>query len=311
LLRDSKRFGEDFTDQWLGLAAIDRLMPDTRLIRKFTAAHRQGMKDEVTLTFREVLDNNRSVVELIAPDHVFTNQSVGWDIYGLPEFKPVKKGKGSSVKNGMQRVEVDRYGRIGGLLTMPAIMMATANGVDTQPVLRGVWLLENILGTPPLNPPKAVPALTPDTTGATSPKSRLAAHADEASCAACHREIDPLGFVLENFDPIGRWRDFYPRFVDQNGKSKQIDGSPVDATGTLPGGTALSDVRDLKKWLAENPEPFARCLCEKLLTYATGRTLNYRERSVIAGVVTRQRDEDLKFADLVVELVDSDIFRMK
>lgn len=311
LLRSNKTFATDFTQQWLGLEAVDRLMPDSRLIRKFTSAHRKAMKDEVTLTFRHVLENNQSVKQLIAPDFVFTDENVGWDIYELAYFKPQKKTKKQTVTKGMQLVEVDPGGRMGGLLAMPAIMMATANGVDTQPVLRGVWVLENIMGSPPPDPPNAVPALTPDTAGATTPKERLAAHMAEESCAACHREIDPLGFVLENFDPIGRWRENYPKSIDQDGSSKLVAGAAVDATGMLPGGQKLSDVTDLKRWLAEHPEPFVRCLGEKLLTYATGRKLNYRERSMVADIVTSAQANDYRFADLIVELVDSEVFRTK
>ncbi|QDT62604.1 hypothetical protein SV7mr_51540 [Stieleria bergensis] len=311
LLKNSNTFAEDFTSQWLGLDAVDRLMPDARLIRLFSNDHRQGMRKEVVMTFQHVLDRNQSVTQLIAPDFVFTNEAVGREIYDLPSFKATaKKGKQKTSK-AMKQVAVDPEGRVGGLLSMPAIMMATANGVDTQPVLRGVWLLENILGSPPPEPPKAVPALTPDTAGATSPKARLAAHMAEPSCAACHREIDPLGFVLENFDPIGRWRETYPVYTEQDGKSKRADGLPIDATGTLPSGEDLRDVTDLKKYLVAKPTRFAGCLSEKLMTYATGRSLNYRERQIVSGIVVAAGENDLKFADLIVELVDSEVFRTK
>ena len=311
LLKDSATFAEDFTRQWLGLDAVDRLMPDSRLIRNFTAAHRQGMQQEVVLTFRHVLDNNQSVTTLISPDFVFTDEVVGKDIYQLPSLKQAPKKAKQKAKQGMRQVAVDPSGRVGGLIGMPAVMMATANGVDTQPVLRGVWLLENILGSPPPEPPKAVPALTPDIGGTTTPKARLAAHMAEQSCAACHREIDPLGFVLENFDPIGRWRETYPVYTDQAGNSSRTNGSPIDATGTLPTGEHLRGVADLKQYLTANPTRFACCLSEKLLTYATGRSLNYRERRIVADIVDAARQNDLKFADLVVDLVDSDVFRMK
>ncbi|MEM1069788.1 MAG: DUF1588 domain-containing protein, partial [Planctomycetota bacterium] len=311
LLKNSSTLAEDFTHQWFGLEAVDRLMPDARLIRNFTGAHRQAMHDEVVMTFRYVLDNNQTVTDFIAPDFVFTDEIVGKDIYQLPAFTPAPKTSKRKIKKGMQRVDVDPKGRAGGLLGMPAIMMATANGVDTQPVLRGVWLLENILGSPPPEPPKAVPALTPDIGGATTPKARLAAHMMEQSCAACHREIDPLGFVLENYDPIGRWRDAYPIYSDEGGSSKTKDGLPVDATGTLPTGEQLTDVTDLKQYLSEHPSRFARCLSEKLLTYATGRSLNYRERKMVADIVEEARRNDLKFADLVVDLVTSEVFRTK
>lgn len=311
LLEDSDTFAKDFTRQWLGLDAVNRLMPDGRLIRSFTNAHRQGMQDEVVLTFRHVLDNNQSVTNLITPDFVFTNDVVGSDIYQLPSVRKASRKAKQKSSKGMQKIAVDPFGRVGGLLGMPAIMMATANGVDTQPVLRGVWLLENILGSPPPEPPKAVPALTPDVGGAKTPKARLAAHVAEQSCAACHREIDPLGFVLENFDPIGRWRETYPVYAEQEGRGKRTEGATIDATGTLPTGEQLHDVTDLKMYLAENPMRFAGCLSEKLLTYATGRSLNYRERQIVADIVEAACQNDLKFTDLVVELVNSEVFRTK
>ncbi len=317
-------FAEDFTTQWLGLEKLDNLMPDARLIRNFSEGHRLAMRDEVKLTFQHILKNNLPVSEFIAPDFVFTDPLVGWEIYGIDQFKPPTKTQGknnkqqrkknaSSFRKGMQQLEVPRDGRAGGLLSMPAIMMATANGVDTQPVLRGVWMLENILGSPPPDPPNAVPALTPDTAGAKSPRERLAAHMSSENCALCHREIDPLGFVLENYDPIGRWRDHYPKYLEdeEGGKSKRIDGLAVDATGTLPSGAELTDVTDLKRILSENPEPFARCISEKLLTYATGRQLNYRERAIVAGIVDQQSVNELRFKDLLLALIDSDIFRTK
>lgn len=317
LQREAKRilnsaFAQDFTTQWLGLESLDNLMPDARLIRKFTPEHRNTMRDEVVRTFAHVLDRNLPVRDFIAPDFLFTDALVGWEIYQLEQFKPPKKGSKSSFNKKMQQVSIPRDKRRGGLLSMPAVMMATANGVDTQPVLRGVWMLENILGSPSPEPPNAVPALTPDTTGASTPKARLAAHMQSQSCAVCHRDIDPLGFVLENYDPIGRWRDHYPLYSEnKDGTSEQVDGAEVDATGVLPNGVPLNDVTDLKRWLASNPAPFARCLSERLLTYATGRTLNYRERSIVADRVKQQADNDYRFRDLLLSLIDSEVFRSR
>lgn len=306
----SPRFTRDFTTQWLGLEVLDNLMPDTRLIRKFTSSHRETMRKEVEATFQHVLDNNLPVRELISPDFLLTDALVGWEIYELDQFRPAKKAGKSKRQKKLQQVAIDRDGRRGGLLSMPAVMMATANGVDTQPVLRGVWVLENILGSPPPDPPNAVPALTPDITGASTPKGRLAAHMASDGCAVCHREIDPLGFVLENYDPIGRWRDHYPRYLDQpTGRAKVENGAKVDTQGVLPNGVPLSDVTDLKQWLAENPEPFARCLSEKLMTYATGRELSFRERAMIAKIVRQNVANEYRLRDLMLTLIDSDIFR--
>lgn len=308
----NKAFAEDFTRQWLDLDNITSLMPDERLGR-FSERHRKTIIDEVAATFWHIWSNNLPVTEFIAPDFLFTDFEVGRDIYELKQFTTRKKGQKISKKqrNTIVQVKVPRDGRQGGLLSMSAVMMATANGVDTQPVLRGVWMLENILGTPPPEPPDTVPALTPDTSAATTVKQRLAAHMTEVSCAVCHREIDPLGFVLENFGPVGRWRNHYPAFKDVDGKTVVDKGNAVESDGIMPDGTPLQDVVDLKKWLVKRPELFARCLSEKLLTYATGRKMNYRERQMIAEIVDQQMANDLKFQELVLALVDSQIFRTK
>ena len=310
-LCSSSALAADFTTQWLGLDALNHLMPDVRLMKNFKPTHKASMKREVQRTFQHVLDNNLPVHDLITPDFIFTDERLGWEFYGLEQYKPAKKGKARKIPKGMQQVSIERDARRGGLLTMPAVLMATANGVDTQPVLRGVWVLENIMGSPPPEPPNSVPALTPDTRGTNSPKDRLAAHMASESCAACHKSIDPLGFVLENFDPIGRWRDHYPSYVVNNGKSNRIDGARIDASGKLPDGHGLNDIQDLKRWLKDNPEPFVCCISEKLLSYATGRQMNYRERKIIKEIVASQATNEYRFRDLLLALVQSDIFRSK
>jgi hypothetical protein len=131
------------------------------------------------------------------------------------------------------------------------------------------------------------------------------------SCAACHKAIDPLGFVLENFDPVGRWRDHYPLYVEEKGKSRRVDGAKIDASGMLPDGQALNDIQDLKRWLKDNPEPFVCCISEKLLSYATGRQMNYRERKIIKEIVASQATNEYRFRDLLLALVQSEIFRTK
>ena len=310
-LCSSQALAADFTSQWLGLDTLNHLMPDVRLIQNFKPTHKASMKLEVQRTFQHVLDNNLPVHDLVTPDFIFTDERLGWDFYGLQQYKPAKKRESKKIPKGMQQVTIERDARRGGLLTMPAVLMATANGVDTQPVLRGVWVLENILGNRPPEPPNAVPALTPDTRGTSSPRERLAAHMASESCAACHKAIDPLGFVLENFDPVGRWRDHYPLYVEEKGKSRRVDGAKIDASGMLPDGQALNDIQDLKRWLKDNPEPFVCCISEKLLSYATGRQMNYRERKIIKEIVASQATNEYRFRDLLLALVQSEIFRTK
>ena len=310
-LCSSQALAADFTTQWLGLEPLNNLMPDVRLMKNFKPVHKASMKREVQRTFQHVLDNNLPVHDLVTPDFIFTDEILGWEFHGLQQYQPAGKGETKKIPKGMRQVTIERDAKRGGLLTMPAVLMATANGVDTQPVLRGVWILENILGDPPPDPPDAVPALTPDTRGTNSPKDRLAAHMASESCAACHKSIDPLGFVLEHFDPVGRWRDHYPKYVEEKGQSNRLDGGRIDASGTLPDGEQLNDIQDLKRWLKKNPEPFVRCLSEKLLSYATGRPMNYRERHIIEDIVASQATNDYRFRDLLLALIQSEIFRAK
>jgi len=255
------------------------------------------MKGEVETTFKEILQKNMSVLEFIDPNFIYTDSVIGKEVYKLK--KTPKAGKGKVAK-----VSIPRGTTQGGILSMPAVMMATANGVDTEPVLRGVWILENVLGTPPPEPPKGVPALPPDTTGAKSPRDKLNKHMASASCKSCHEDIDPMGFVLENFDPVGRWRETYPKV----GKGK---GMKIDSSATMPNGTKLNDVRDLKRFLVKNPEYFTGCLARKLMEYATGRHLNYREKKIVNDIVAKNIASGNKFHDLVLDLIDSEVFRAR
>ena len=211
----------------------------------------------------------------------------------------------------MTRVDIEPGGRHGGILGQASVMMATANGVDTQPVLRGVWLLENILGDPVPEPPSNIPAVEPDTTGAKSIRELLQKHNADPSCAACHQKIDPPGFALENFDPVGRWREFYPVYKKVNGKVVRKDGPLVDSKGTMKDGTVLNDVTDLKRYLVNNIDIFGNCLAEKLLVYATGRDLSFGDRKEVERLVREVREGGNGFQDLIVALVLSESFRTK
>jgi hypothetical protein len=211
---------------------------------------------------------------------------------------PIKLTKDSKANRKLRRIKLERGQRAGGLLGQSAIMMATANGVDTQPVLRGVWVLENILGTPPPDPPNNIPALTPDTQGTTTPRELLAAHTKDAECAVCHKRIDPFGFALENFDPVGRWRTRWPKA-----------NKPIDASVVLPDGSTVHGAIELKQWAVANIDQFSRCIAEKLMTYATGRRPNHAEIREISKIVKDNRESDKGFRDLVLSLIQSDTFR--
>ena len=292
----STKFIHDFTSQWLDTDLLDSIMPDNKVFRRFNQSHANMMKDEVETHFKMILTKNMSLKEFIDPDFIYTNNLIGKEIYKLK-----KAPKSESVS----KVSIPRGTTQGGLLSMPAVMMATANGVDTEPVLRGVWILENILGSHLPAPPQNVPALPPDTTGAKDPRDKLAKHMGNASCASCHEDIDPMGFVLESFDPVGRWRTHYPS------AKKNKTGLKVDTSATMADGTELHDVRDLKMYLVKNPEHFANCLAGKLLEYATGRHLNYREKKMKEEIVARNIKNGNKFHDLMLELIDSPIFKAR
>ena len=176
---------------------------------------------------------------------------------------------------------------------------------------RGVWLLENILGDPVPEPPSNIPAVEPDTSGATSIRDLLERHTADASCAGCHKKIDPPGFALENFDPVGRWRDHYPVYEKVGDKVVRKDGLAVDALGTLHDGTKLRDVTDLKRYLVENIDVFGNCLAKKLLIYATGRDLGFGDRQEVESIVKAVREEGNGFQDLIVALVLGEAFRSK
>ncbi len=183
------------------------------------------------------------------------------------------------------------------------MLTVTANGIETSPVVRGVWVLENIFGTPPPPPPPDVEPLEPDTRGATTIREQLNKHRDVAACADCHAKIDPAGFALEVFDPIGGYRSHYAV-----GRRK---GPAVDGSGRLPTGETFQDERGLKKLLLDHKERFAEVLAEKLLTYATGRSMTFRDQPDIKNIATACAENGYGLRDLILGVVTSNTFRQR
>ncbi len=282
-----------FTGQWLGTRKLASIMPDPAF--QFSDADIAMARQEVEWLFAEVLGKNLPMTDFIDPDFTYTSPGFAARNYG---YRGATVGGDEGRR--MARLPLERGGRHGGLLGVAGTMMATANGVDTQPVLRGVWMLDRILGMPPPPPPNDVPALTPDIGGATTPRELLAAHTKEPRCAACHTSIDPFGLVLESYDPVGRWREKWP-------KSKK----PIETAVVLPDGTAVRDAVELKKWLVANIDVFSASFGEKLMTYATGRAPNIAERREIAGIVMEVRRTGGGARDLVLALMDSRTFRTR
>jgi hypothetical protein len=316
---ERERFVQNFTGQWLGTRMLKNIMPDPRLFaaqtiftRNYTEADREAMIAEVEMFFDEILLKNHSVHSFIDPGFSYRNRRLN------QFYDEALEG------NEMRRITFPKGTRQGGILGLASIMMATANGVDTHPVHRGVWLLENVFGQPTPDPPPDIPAVAPDTSGTTTMREQMQAHTTDPICARCHDRIDPLGFVMENFDPIGRWRENYPIYTDPMDGSVPLEsefyankssggrwGPQVDASGILPDGTPLGDVTDLKQYLVGNIDLFAHCLTEKMMVYGTGRSLGFGDRRVVARIVYETSGKEFGFQDLIVAIVCSESFRIR
>ena len=280
-------FVQSFPKQWLNTRSLDFVMPDAKL--KFSDDDLRYARSELKYFFHEILKGNRPLTDFIDPDFCYTTTKFAEKHYKI---------KNAPRKKGYLKIPIKRGHPHGGLLAMAPTMIATANGVDTQPVVRGVWLLEHVIGRPPPEPPKDVPALTPDIRGATTPRELLTQHTSEPKCAGCHQLIDPFGFAFENYNAVGDWRNKWPKI------NKKIDPS-----SRLFDGTAIQGPADLRQWMLKNIDIFGQCLSEKLMTYALGREPNYRERAELRTVVQNNIKNGQGFRELVIDLVKTKTFR--
>ncbi|MFP6657835.1 MAG: DUF1588 domain-containing protein, partial [Pirellulales bacterium] len=201
--------------------------------------------------------------------------------------------------DGFRKVKLNDPRR-GGIFTQPSVMTATANSVDTSPVVRGVWVLENVLGTPPAPPPPDVEPLAPDLRAAKTIREQLELHRKVEACNSCHRKIDPLGFAMESFDPMGRWREIYP-------ETKQ----KIDPSATLSTGQKIDDILAFKKMLMARQKDVTRCLCEKLLTYGSGRLLEPTDRGEVDRILAELDQQGNRLRDLIQLVVRSEVFLTK
>jgi hypothetical protein len=294
MLKDqkAKAFVHNFTVTWLRLDKLGKMPPERGGPFRFYHDRRVEpmMVDQAVAYVKDVLQNNKTIQHFIDSDYTYMNQTLAEWIY---QRKDIQGG-------AMRKVKLDDPRR-GGLFTQPGVMTATSNGVDTTPVVRGVWVLENILGTPPSPPPPDVEPLSPDLRGAKTIREQLDIHRNSEACNGCHRKIDPLGFPFENFDPVGRWRDHYltkPRL-------------PIDPATTLSNGKEVKDIVAFKKILLERETDIARCLTEKMLTYATGRILEPVDRGEINRIVEELGKKENRFRELVNLVATSKIFLSK
>ena len=310
LLKDAKgqRFTLNFTGQWLDLRDIDFTEPDMRQYPEFDEMLRYAMLQETHRFFREVLEKDLPLTDFVHSDWAILNERLA-------------KHYGIAGVTGQQfrRVQLPPESPRGGVLTQAAVLKVTANGTNTSPVVRGVWVLENIMGRPVQPPPPGIGAIEPDIRGATTLREQLAKHKSLQSCAACHRSIDPPGFALESFDAIGGWRDWYRSVGEGKPVALEINrrrvpykqGPNVDPSGELADGRKFANIREFKQLLLADKEQLARCLAEKLLTYGTGRGLGFSDRPAVAAIVAANAKQEYGFRSLIHEVVQSPTFQLK
>lgn len=305
LLKDPRadRFIADFTDQWLGLRAIDDTSPDSKLYPEYARNDllKRSSVLETRAFFRHVLTENRSVRDFVAADWAMLNESLAKH-YGIPDIKGLE----------LQKVSLPAGSPYGGLWTQPAVLKVTANGTYTSPVKRGVWVAERLLGIPIPPPPPDVPAVEPDIRGAKTLREQLALHSKLGSCAGCHAKFDPYGFALESFDVTGTYRKNY-RVLNPERKSGPwwSDGLPVDSAGQTPDGRAFTDVRELRQHLVQKPQQLALGVTRHLVTYATGAPVTRVDQPALESIVQGAAKDGYGLRTLVHAVVQSDLFRTK
>lgn len=290
---------ENFGMQWLQLRMLKNFTPDPKLFPDFDDSLRSAMMKETELFLKAVIQEDRSILDLIDGNFTFVNDRLARH-YGLKSATP-ESGfrRRRSQDTEFARVELKGDER-GGILTHASILAVTSNPTRTSPVKRGRWVLEQILGTPPPPPPPDVPELEEgdkaQLTG--SLRQRMEQHRSNPSCANCHARLDPIGFGFENYDAIGRYRTKDGNFA-------------IDPSGTLPGGVSFKGPGELKQILKSKKDLFGRSLTEKLLTYAIGRGLEYYDKAAVDRIVAALERNEYRFSTLALEIVKSDPFRLR
>ena len=302
LLQDEKadRFAERFVTQWLELEKLAPLIPDKKLYPSYDKYLAQCFEQEAILLFREILHHDLSVLNLLDSNFTMLNER-------LAQHYHIDGVSGSHFR----RVQLATNSRRGGLFGLGAIQTLTFNGTRTSPVIRGKWILENILADPPTPPPPNVGALedVPDIEGQDKLTVRelLDKHREVASCNNCHRKIDPYGIALENFDAVGQWRTHEMDYNRQTGTL--VSGKPIDPLAQFPSGDRFTDLTEFKQLMRHEEERFLLCLSEKILTYALGRTLEFGDEAVKRDLVASMKREGLTLRSLINAIVQHEVFR--
>jgi hypothetical protein len=279
----------NFAGQWLYLRNLDAVSPDPRTFPEFDDNLRQAFRRETESLFESIVKEDRNVLDLLRAPYTFVDERLARH-YGIPNVYGSR----------FRRVPLGEESVRAGLLGHGSVLTVTSYANRTSPVLRGKWVLENILGTPPPPPPANVPPLRAPPVGkALSMRDRMAQHRSNPACSGCHQLMDPAGLSMENFDAIGRWR------------TRTEAGSPVDASGGLPGGTSFEGVAGLRKAILSRPELFVTTVTEKLLTYALGRGLEYYDAPPVRAIARDAREQDYRFSSIVLGVVKSTPFQMR
>jgi mono/diheme cytochrome c family protein len=287
----SQAFVDNFVGQWLQLRNLKTKQPNSHEFPDFDDNLRTALATEAEMFFASIMREDRSVVDLMTADYTFVNERLARH-YGIPNVY------GTHFRRVTLKDDTRR-----GLLGKGAVLMVTSHPHRTSPVLRGKWILENVLGSPPPPPPDVVPPFDEEA-GAAKPKSvreRMEQHRRNPACASCHRMIDPAGLALENFDAVGGWRT-------RDGGTR---GAPVDASGQLIDGTQINGVVELRAALLREPEVFVRTVTEKLMTYALGRGLTATDMPAVRSVVRDSARDQYRFSSVILEIVRSVPFQMR
>jgi hypothetical protein len=285
----SRALVNNFAEQWLYLRNLDSTSPDMRIFPDFDDNLRQAFRQETELFFESIMREDRSVLDLLRANYTFVNERLAKH-YGIPDVYGSR----------FRRVTFSEDGGRGGLLRQGSILAVTSYATRTSPVIRGKWILANILGTPPPPPPPFVPALKESSgEGRTlSMRERMAEHRANPACAGCHKLMDPIGFSLENYDAVGRFRT-------------AEDGKAIDASGGLPDGSNFTGVTGLQQALLSRPELFVGTVTEKLLTYALGRGVEYYDAPSVRKILAETRTNDFRFSSMILGVVNSSPFQMR
>jgi hypothetical protein len=285
----SQTLASSFAFQWLNIGKLAEIDPDANVF-PYAADPREDFRTELKMFIDSVFREDHDVMDLLGANYTYLNERLALH-YGINDVR------GDQWRR-VQLKDSKRY----GLLGKGAVLMLTSYPNRTAPVLRGAWILERISGTPPHSPPPNVEALKDAKTGEKPKtlKEQMALHRTKSSCFSCHGVMDPLGFALENFDAVGRWRE-----------KDRMAGATIDSFGELPDGSKVNGPDDLRNALLANPEQFVQTLTEKLLTYALGRTADYHDMPVVRGIVRASAKDDYRFSSIVMNIVTSEPFQMR